>query len=478
MVGLFLTALAFGLLVYAAQMVREAVEIRAAQEARTPPARERVFAVGVRRAVAGSARPVMAAYGELRAQRSLELRSAAAGRVIDLHPDFVEGGSIRAGDVLIRVEPAEAQAALDRATADLADARAEIRDAKAGLVLARDELAAARDQATLQERALARAKDLEGRGVGTTAAVENSELAAAAARASVLTRRQALAQAEAREDLSATRMTRMEIALTEAQRRLDDTVLVAPFDGVLSDVSVVEGRLLSGNERIADLVDPGALEVAFRLSTAQYARLLDETGALSDLPVSARLDVAGIELQARGRISRDSAAMGAPQTGRLVFATLESARGFKPGDFVTVAIEEPELDTVVRLPAAALNGSGTVLAVTEDNRLEALPVTLVRRQGNEVLVRGEALEGRDVVTARSPLLGAGISVRPLRRDGDDMRSETDMLELSAERRARLVAFVQANSRMPKDIKAQVLNRLQAPKVPAQMVKRIESRMGG
>jgi len=53
-----------------------------------------------------------------------------------------------------------------------------------------------------------------------------------------------------------------------------------------------------------------------------------------------------------------------------------------------------------------------------------------------------------------------------------------MLELSAERRARLVAFVESNQRMPAEAKARVLARLNEPRVPANMVARLEGRMGG
>ena len=54
----------------------------------------------------------------------------------------------------------------------------------------------------------------------------------------------------------------------------------------------------------------------------------------------------------------------------------------------------------------------------------------------------------------------------------------DMVELTEERRARLVAFVEANTRMPQEAKARVLAQLAEPSVPAQVVARIESRMGG
>lgn len=479
LMGLFLAAVALGMLAYAAQMVRGALEARAQQEDRKPTARERVFAVRVVTAQPGQETPLMQAFGEIRAQRRLELRAATGGRVIEMSPAFVDGGEVRAGDVLVRVDPVDAKAARDRVAADLADARAEVTDAEADLLLARDELVAARDQKVLQESALTRQQDLAQRGVGTSAAVESAELTMAAARQSVLARRKAVTQAQARIAQSATRLQRAEIALAEADRRVADTVITAPFDGTISAVSLTGGRLVSMNEQLATLVDPAALEVAFRLSTAQYARLLNSEGRLDNTPVLARLDVAGFDLIASGRIQRDSAVVGEAQSGRLIFAALDDAPGFKPGDFVTVAIEERPLENVVRLPAAALDGSDTVLALAgeDGDRLESLPVTLLRRQGNDVLVRGPDIAGREIVTARTPLLGTGVAVRPL-RDGTGADPETpEMLELTEERRARLIAFVETNSRMPEDVKARLLTRLSEPQVPANMVARIESGMG-
>ncbi|MEO0692003.1 MAG: efflux transporter periplasmic adaptor subunit, partial [Pseudomonadota bacterium] len=56
--------------------------------------------------------------------------------------------------------------------------------------------------------------------------------------------------------------------------------------------------------------------------------------------------------------------------------------------------------------------------------------------------------------------------------------EPDLVELDADRRARLVAFIEANNRMPADAKERLLGQLSQPMVPARMVARIESRMGG
>ncbi|SDI47386.1 efflux RND transporter periplasmic adaptor subunit [Lutimaribacter saemankumensis] len=479
--GLFLFAVTLALLVYAGAMVRDAIQDRLSQEARVPPQRERVFAVNVETAEPRTVAPILTAFGEVQSRRTLELRAAASGTVIELSRDFEEGAHVRAGDVLLRIDPADAQAALERAESDLMDAEAEGREAERALALARDELDAAQEQADLRERAFQRQKDLEARGVGTAAAVETAELAASAARQAVLTRRQAVSTAEARVDQAQTRLARARIARDEAQRRLDDTVLRAEFDGSLSGVSVVEGGLVATNERLAQLVDNNALEVALRISTPQYARLLDDQGNLAPLPVTVTLSVLGAELEATGVLTRDSAAVGEGQTGRLIFARLDNPRGFKPGDFVTVGVTEPAVENVVRLPATALAADGAVLVLGADERLEILPVTLVRRQGDDVLVRGRGLAGREVVRERSPLLGPGIKVRPLRLSGDDAQSapaEPEMLELTEERRARLVAFVENSSGMPDEIKSSILARLQQPRVPAQMVERLEARMGG
>lgn len=479
LMGLFLLAITLGLLVYAGDLVRDAVEARMSQERRVPQARERVFAVNVVRAESADVTPVLTAFGEVLSRRELEVRAATAGRIVELAESFEEGGHVSEGQLLVQIDPGDAELVVNRVRSDITDAQAEQAEAEAALILAQDELSAAQEQAELREKAFARAQDLQRRGVGTAASVETAELAASSARASVLTRRQAVAQAESRVSQAATALERAEIALAEAQRRLDDTRITARFTGTLSEVNAIEGRLVSNNEQLARLVDPLALEVSFRVSTAQYARLLDANGGLTKAPVKVTLDVLGTGLVTEGQLVRDSAAVGEGQTGRLLFARLDAPKGLKPGDFVTVEIEEPELRRVVRLPSSALDAANEVLALGEEDRLEAVLVTLLRRQGDDVLVRARDLAGRDVVAERTPLLGAGIKVRPLRPGAASQApAEPEMLELSDERKARIRAFVETNERMPDEAKARILAQLEQPQVPARMVAQIEARMGG
>lgn len=483
MVGLFLLSVTVGLLTIAAQMFTGALAERLSDATPARQQRERVFTVNVLTATPEEVVPQISVFGEVQSQRTLELRASAGGTIVEMVPDFREGGQVQAGQILVQVDTSDAQDSLARAASEVRASQADVRDAARALSLASDELMAASDQVDLRAKALSRQQDLESRGVGTAAAVETAELSLSAAKQQELSRRQAIAQAETRVDQSATRLERANIALAEAERQLSDLQVVADFDGKLADVNAVKGGLVSANERLAQLIDPNALEVTFRVSTAQYTRLIDESGRLRPADVSVSLNVSGLVLEAQGRISRDSAAVGEGQTGRLIFATLENARGLKPGDFVSVAIKELPIRNVVRLPAAAVDPQGQVMVVGEDFRLEALPISLIRRQGDEVLVEGTHLAGKAIVTRLTPLLGAGIRVKPVQENTSGSpivadSPEPELLELTEERRARLVAFVEGNRRMPADRKQRVLDQLSQQKVPAQVVNRLEQRIGG
>ena len=484
--GLFLTALSVGLLALAGGIFMNAVEERMSREAGARPASERVLAVSTVAVSPETLTPIMSVFGEVQSRRTLQVRASAAGRVVELAPSFEDGAEVTAGALLARIDPTDAQAALDVAQTDLDEAEAALRDAERSLDLARDELAAARAQAELRGRALDRQRDLSGRGVGTAAAVEDAELALSAADQAVLTRRIAEANAESRVDQARNALARSRIALEEAERSLADTEIRAAFSGTLAEVTLTEGGLVTQNEQIATLIDATALEVAFRVSTAQYARLLDEDGSILSAPVRVTLDVLGLDLEGRGTVSRVGADVGEGQTGRRLFARLESHAGFRPGDFVSVRIEEPPLDDVALLPATAVDSEGTVLIIGADERLERVSAPVLRRQGDDVIVPAASIAGARVVTERSPLLGPGIKVRDLSAERDTPPAQAagmesasaKMVALTPERRAALIAAVEANGGLPETAKARILAQLEQDAVPQHMVDRIEARMGG
>ena len=478
LIGLLLFSLALGLLGLAGNTIKVAVQDRMNQEPRAQKARERTFAVKVVPAEVTSINPTLNAFGEIQSRKTLDLRMAASGQIQELSINFVEGGSVKSGELLVRLDDSDHQTAVDLAENNLIDAKNEVMESARNLSFSKEELAAAEEQEKLRLRALTRQKDLVERGVGTAAALENAELSASGATQAVLSRKAAVDQAKNRGAQAETRLVRAELALKDAKRKLEDTKLFAEFSGLLSGVSLVKGGIVSANERLGQLIDPEVLEVSFKISTQQYTRLLNDNGELLKAPVYVALTNTDQGLNAEGVIIRDSASVAKGQTGRQVYAKLTKSVGFKPGDFVAVKVEEPTLNWVVKLPSTALDASNKVLLLGEGERLEEAQVKLMRRQGNEVIVRSRDLSGKEIVAQRTPVLGAGIKVKAIRSGEENEVAEVEMLELTEERRAKLISAIETNGYIPKTVKERIIGQLTQPKVPADVVARIESRMGG
>ncbi|MCU0904704.1 MAG: HlyD family efflux transporter periplasmic adaptor subunit [Tabrizicola sp.] len=357
--------------------------------------------------------PVLTAHGRIEARRSLELRSPQAGRVIWVSDRFQNGLSVAAKEVIARLDPVPATEALALAEAGEAEALAAKAEAAESLQLAEADLAAAEAQATLRRQALDRQTDLAARGAGSPQAVETAELALSSAEQAVLSRRQALAAARARIDQTAIALTRAAIALDQARRALSETEITADIGGRVAGAALVPGRVLTANEGLGQIIDPSALDLALRLSARDAARLIDPaTGAL--YPGEVVIDT-GATGPITGRLDRIAAALAAGETGRLVYVAVDDpSASLLPGDFVTARISEPALPDAARLPATALGGDGTILVLGPGDRLEAVPATLLRREGDTILIAVGDLAGREVVTERSVLLGQGIRIRPIR----------------------------------------------------------------
>ncbi|OZA04533.1 MAG: hypothetical protein B7Y02_16330, partial [Rhodobacterales bacterium 17-64-5] len=340
--GLVLLAVTLGLLGLAVLIVGGAIRQSLAPGGPAAPPVERVVPANVTLITAANLTPETTAFGKVEARRTLDLRSRQSGTVIWVAETFRNGLSVTEGDVLLRLDPAPATEALELATADLTEARAEAADAVAALELSEADLAAAEEQAVLRQQALVRQEDLAAMGSGSPLAVETAGLAASAARKAVLSRQQVLATARARVDQTRVAVTRAEIALGEAERTLSETELRAGLSGRVDGVTLVEGALVGANESLGRIVDPTALDVAVRLSTAQFGRLVLADGALAAGEVTVFAPGSGTPLS--GRLDRIGAAVEDGQTGRLVYVALAEdpalATLVQPGDFVTVGIRE------------------------------------------------------------------------------------------------------------------------------------------
>ncbi len=483
--GLLLLALTVGFVAIGVVRLMDARD--SVESGRPGAAQERSFVVNVAALDRVTAEPVITAYGEIRSWRTLELRAATAGRIVDLSAGFRDGSAVTAGTLLFAIDPAEAQAKLADAEVALLDAQAEIVEAREALTVAEAELAAAETQRALRGQALQRQRELQQRDFAAAATVEEAELALANAEQTVASRMLALVSARNRIDRANRTIERAAITRDEAARILAETRVVAEFDGLLSEVDAAIGRRVSANERLGTLIDLTALEVAFRVSNTQFARLLED-GALRPAPVDVALELDGASLQVGGHIERVGAIVESGDTGRIAYARLDTTPEtiLRPGDFVTVTIAEPPLDDVAVIPATAADSDGRLLIVTEDDRLAEVATIILRRQG-DLLIVGSVPFGARYVTERTPQLGPGIKVRPVEAGAGDGPAAAlptpagiagDRVTLNDEERRSLIEILEADRRMPEDRRERLRALLAQPEVPRSLVERLRLRGAG
>ncbi|WP_165354588.1 efflux RND transporter periplasmic adaptor subunit [Tropicimonas sp. IMCC6043] len=493
--GLAVGGVSLALLLAAGNILVDAWGDRVGSSAAKKQPRERAYSVNVGTLEAATLAPVITAYGHLVSGRTLELRAAVPGQLVSLSENFRDGGLVETGEELFSIDPAKLASTVALAETDLAEAEAGRAEAQSALELARLEADASEEQFDLRKQAADRQTGLRARGVATEADVEAAVLARAAAEQTLLNRRQVVAGDEARLAQAEITLRRREIALEEARRALKDATLRAPFAGVVSEVSAVEGGLASANEQLGVLVDPSRIEVAFRVTNTQFSRLLNDSGALRKAEIEVLIQRGRGVTTLPARLDRAGAERDEGQIGRLVYASLidPDPNVVQPGDFVTVQIPERPLENVARVPATAVTTDGRLLLIGENNRLEELQATMLRHQGDSVIL-GDVPFGRSYVTERALQLGPGIQVAPVAAPAPAEAGaapesteaaaapETapaagpDMIALDDARRAAIVAFIEASEQMKPEKRAEWLEQLAHPEVPRETVEKFEAKM--
>ena len=199
-----------------------------------------------------------------------------------------ENDRVKAGDVLVNMddgdyrialEQAEAQIAtqektLDRIAAQTEAARATLQQAEAQRV----SMQAAADNAG---RAASRAAQLLKTKVGTQAQVDDTQTALDQANAAVAGADAQIASAkanigvlEAQHAESASTLKTLGLARDKAARDLSFTVLRAPYDGVVGNLSVEQGDLIAPGQKLAAIVPLDKLYIVANFKETQLAELV------------------------------------------------------------------------------------------------------------------------------------------------------------------------------------------------------------
>lgn len=374
---------------------------------------EKVWVVAAETVEFRDVQPELRLFGEVVAGRQVELRALVAGEVVEVAPTFREGGAVERGDLLLAIDPFDYQAGLDERAAQLAEAKARLDELAARHASEQAALEREREVLGLRQRELKRAERLFKTGNVSEKTLDQARLELSRQRQAVVTREYALTAQAAMTRQQEAVIARLDVALRRAQRDLENTRLIAPFSGNLANTAAEIGRQLGVNDRVAELIEAGRLEVRVHLSDAQYGRILAAGGDLRGLRATVRWrsgDGGGLVYEAV--VERTGARIDPTTGGVDLYARILLAgqvAPLRPGAFVEVYLPDRVYPAVVRLPESALFDGDTVYVV-EAGRLARRRVSLAGRDGETVLVQGELAAGERIVVTRFAEIGPGVKV--------------------------------------------------------------------
>ncbi|WP_349435958.1 HlyD family secretion protein [Pararhizobium sp. A13] len=202
--------------------------------------------------------------------------------------NVVANQHVKAGDPLITLDNEDYRIAADQAEAQIDTEKlslqrfdAQIGGAKASLQQAQAQKTALEATVRGAEITLRRASDLQSKAVGTVASLDSAQVAldqakanlsgadanivAANANIAVLTAQRAEAESTIRS---------LELARDKAERDLGFTVLKAPYDGIVGNLAVQDGDLVSAGQRLAALVPVEQLYIDANFKETQIAHMV------------------------------------------------------------------------------------------------------------------------------------------------------------------------------------------------------------
>lgn len=333
---------------------------------------------------AGASVPVVMARAELRdvpvtlavtgrteAVESVTIKARVDGQVMTV--PFAEGGHVRRGDVLVRLDPADFEARLRQAEANLARDRAQLAKARADV-----------------ERYVA----LRAKGFVSEEKVGEMRTAAAAA------------EATANADQAAADLARLQVQYC---------TVASPIDGAVGARLVFPGSAVKANDTplaVVNRVRP--LNVVFAVPEKNLPRLRAQlAGSRQAARVNVRLPGEKTTLAGELRFL-DNAVDTATGTIQAKAVLANEGEALKPGQFVNVELALETLARAVTVPAEAVQQGpeGAFVYVVADGAAQVRKLRVAATQGGFAAIAEGLAAGETVVTDGQLRLAPGAKVRP------------------------------------------------------------------
>lgn len=196
-------------------------------------------------------------------------------------------------------------------------------------------------------------------------------------------------------------------SLRVLERDLKDTLIKAPFDGVVSEKRVSVGQFLTVGAPVTRLIRMDPLELEFRVPEREAARLIPGSRVVMQTVSRPGAPVEGVVFFVDPQVEEQSRTV---LTKALVENTDDS---LKPGMYGTVDVVIEERPDALVIPEASVRYAGddaSVVVMNAEGRAEFRPVTIGQRFPGRVEIASGLQPGERVVVEGYQKMGPGTRI--------------------------------------------------------------------
>ncbi|MEQ8604144.1 MAG: biotin/lipoyl-binding protein [Marivibrio sp.] len=192
------------------------------------------------------------------------------------------GDRVEQGDLLARLRSQDVSERIARIAADVAETQGRLTEGVADLAARRRLLGEA--ERRLESARQVRAQFDQAQAQGLVSKREQLSVANDyyQALSEVESLKSAIEGLSAENDALRTRVARAENALAALREQFDDGALRAPFSGLVTDVMVLSGAVVTAGEPVARIADKGRYVLAYRATGTLYDVAVGETVEVTD----------------------------------------------------------------------------------------------------------------------------------------------------------------------------------------------------
>jgi hypothetical protein len=216
-------------------------------------------------------------YGRAQAKESWQAVSEVSGRVVFRHADLEKGAMIPAGTLVLKIDPVDYQLKLAQAKSDLNSAKADAKRIVLNKNKASVSLGLEKSRLKLMQKELKRKQGLLKKGSISRSAVEQEQSDVLAQQQKILDLETTLKLIPNDVEVAQAKIQVNESRVKEAQRKLDKTQIVIPFDARITQVSAELEQVVNQQAILIKANHIGLMQIPAQFSFTDIRQLIQQT---------------------------------------------------------------------------------------------------------------------------------------------------------------------------------------------------------